>query len=133
MQLQLSEGEIHYLWWFIQASSMYPGTRWRARRCWGFCERHSWGFISIEASFRNGWMHGPAILYQDLMGRAYAAFELERPFAHWRLARRLENKELCLMCEGGLGPTSKGMASREVVERGLDLRELRAFAGGSME
>jgi hypothetical protein len=31
----LSEGEIHYLWWFIQGSIMEPGIRRRLRQAWG--------------------------------------------------------------------------------------------------
>jgi hypothetical protein len=42
---QLSEGEIHFHYWFIQGSIMIPETRCRLRRAWGLCERHAWGSI----------------------------------------------------------------------------------------
>ena len=50
-RIQLSDGEIHYLYWFIQGSIMVPNIRRRLRRAWGFCERHAWGYILVEAAF----------------------------------------------------------------------------------
>lgn len=44
-KVQLSGGEIHYLWWFIQGSIMNPDTRYKLRDSWGLCERHAWGAI----------------------------------------------------------------------------------------
>lgn len=125
---QLSEGEIHFLWWFIQGGFMEPETRRKLRRAWGFCERHAWGFICVEATFRHGWMHGPAILYADLMQRALAAFNLRGPFQSLQLVKNLRKKGPCLMCELGFGTGSKGRASPELITRGRDTSELRAFA-----
>jgi hypothetical protein len=56
--LPLSNGEINFLWWFIQGSIMSPSTRDRLWKTWGMCERHTWGFISVEAAFRQGYMMG---------------------------------------------------------------------------
>jgi hypothetical protein len=124
----LSPGEIHFLWWFIQGSIMNPSTRDRLRKAWGLCERHAWGWMVVEAAFRGGYMHGPAVLYEDLMGLAVAVFEMQGPIQHGRLRRRLRRKGLCLMCEEGYGSESKGFVKEEVAQRGRDLRELQILA-----
>jgi len=59
---QLSDGEIHYLWWYMQGSIMDPGVRQRLRRAWGMCGRHAWGALAVETAFRPGFLHGPALL-----------------------------------------------------------------------
>lgn len=128
IKFQLSGGEIHYLWWFIQGSIMFPHTRFQLRKAWGFCERHAWGAILVEASFRHGYMHGPAILYEDLLGPAVQAANLQGPLKNLRLLKNLRNKGPCIMCEMNLGPETRGAASADIVERGRDLKELRVFA-----
>ena len=42
-EFKLSVGEIHYLYWYIQGSIMFPEIRRDLRKAWGFCERHAWG------------------------------------------------------------------------------------------
>ena len=125
---RLSPGEIHFLWWFIQGSIMNPSTRQRMRKAWGFCERHAWGWMIVEASFRSGYMHGPALLYEDLMRAALNAFQLNGPAQHGRLRRRLRDKGPCLMCEEGYGPHSKGIVKEKIVRQGRDLGELLRLA-----
>jgi hypothetical protein len=49
----LPDGEIHYLWWFIQGSIMEPEMRGRLRR--------TWGALAVEAAYRHGYLHGPAV------------------------------------------------------------------------
>jgi hypothetical protein len=126
--LRPSHGEVHFLWFFIQGSIMVPDTRARLRRAWGMCQRHSFTFLAVDAAFRHGYLHGPALLYEDLMGRALAAFNLHGPLQEIRVAYRLRNTGPCLMCELGYSSTSHGMASREMFEQGRDLTEIRAFA-----
>ncbi|MBI5571246.1 MAG: hypothetical protein HY914_14985 [Desulfomonile tiedjei] len=125
---ELSPGEIHFLWWFIQGSIMNPSTRERLRKGWGLCERHAWGWMIVEAAFRSGYMHGPAVLYEDVMGLALAAFEMHGPMQGGRLRRRLRQKRPCLMCEEGYGPHSKGFVKQKIVEQGRDLTEFRSLA-----
>jgi hypothetical protein len=125
---QLSEGEIHFLWWFIQGSIMTPGTRWRLRKAWGFCDRHAWGFIQMDAAFRHGWMHGPAILYLDIMERAWTAINFRSPLQRLQLIKRLGNKGPCPMCEMEYGPESTGKARADIIQKGRDLSELQKFA-----
>jgi len=45
---RLSDGEVHYLWWYIQGSIMEPHVRWRLRHAWGMCGRHAWGALLAE-------------------------------------------------------------------------------------
>lgn len=127
-KVQLSGGEIHYLWWFIQGSIMVPDVRYRLRKAWGFCERHAWGAILVEASLRHGYMHGPAILYEDLLEPAVQAIHLQGPLKNLRLLKGFRDKGRCLMCEMDLGPETRGAANPDLVERGRDPGELRVFA-----
>ncbi len=128
----LSPGEVHVLWWFIQGSIMELETRLRLRRAWGMCERHSVAALSTEAAFRHCYLHGPAILYADLMDRAVRAFEMAGPLAGPRLARRLRVRGPCLMCELQLGPNSAGgFISDERVAEGRDLSRFRSFMAES--
>lgn len=126
--LELSPGEIDFLWWFIQGSIMEPSTRYRLRKAWGMCERHAWGWMAVEASFREGFLHGLSILYEDVMGLALAAFDLRGPLQRPRLKKRLRSKGPCNMCEQGYGATSKGFVKPKRLEQGRDLSQLQAFA-----
>jgi hypothetical protein len=126
--LRFSDYEIHFYWHFIQGSIMNPPTRWHLRHAWGMCDRHSFGFVAIEAAYRGIFLHGQAILYEDLMERALAAFKLTKLFYERTVASRLEEKEPCLMCKGGFGLHSKGTWTPEMIERGRNLKPVRAFA-----
>jgi len=124
----LSDGEIHHLWWFIQGSIMEPDIRWRLRRAWGTCERHAWGGLAVETAFRQGYLHGPAVLYDDLMERAVRAFDLRGTWQARRLSRRLRPRGPCMMCELGLGPASRGAARAELLQQGRDPGEFHSLA-----
>jgi len=125
---RLSPGEIHFLWWFIQGSIMNPDTRERMRKAWGFCERHAWGWMAVEAAFRSGYMHGPAVLYEDLIERAMTFFDVYGPMQSTRVRRRLRERGPCLMCEEGYDSNSSGCVRQELVEQGRDLKQARLFA-----
>lgn len=125
---RLSDGEIHYLYWYMQGSIMDPDIRRRLRRAWGFCGRHAWGALAVETAFRPDFLHGPALLYRDLMGRAREAFRVTGPWQAARLARRLRPTGPCLMCEMGLYRASRGAAPEALLAQGRDLTPLRAFA-----
>lgn len=86
------------------------------------CERHAWGFISVEAAFRQGYMHGPAIVYDDLMRKAARVFDGRS------IVKGLHEKGPCHMCEMGYGPHSKGAARPEFLKTGRDLTGIRALA-----
>lgn len=127
-ELQLSDGEIHYLYWFIQGSIMVPDIRHELRRAWGFCERHAWSYILVEAAFYRGYMHGAALLYEDLLTPAVSNLRVRGPLRNRRLARSLGSRGPCPICEARLGPQSKGLARPDVIERGRDFAELGALA-----
>lgn len=130
-QFELSPGEIHFLWWFIQGSIMNPSTRERLRKAWGMCERHAWGWMVVEAAFRSGYMHGPAVLYEDVMGLALESFKILGPMQNERLRRRLRHKGPCLMCEEGYGAHTKGFVRPQIVVQGRDLSEFRSLVGST--
>jgi hypothetical protein len=124
----LSEGEIYYLWWFIQGSIMVPDIRWRLRRAWGLCGRHAWGALATEAAFRHGYLFGPAVLYLDIMERALRGFQVRGALQARRLARRLRATGPCLMCEMGFNAASRGSARPELIEEGRDPSYLLSIA-----
>lgn len=123
-----SPGEIHYIWWYIQGSIMNPEVRRTLRRAWGMCERHAWLALSIEASLRHSFLMGPAIVYAELMEKAAQIMMEQGPLSGLRRMTILRARGMCLMCEMGLGPHSRGFASPEVVDRAKDVRELKKFA-----
>jgi hypothetical protein len=125
----LPEGEIHYLWWFIQGSIMEPEMRGRLRRAWGFCGRHAWGALAVEAAYRSGYyFHGPAVLYQDLMERGARALGRTAAAPARRLARRLRATGPCPVCEMGFARLGRGAAPEARIAQGRDARPLQTFA-----
>lgn len=129
----LSDGELHYVWWYIQGSVMEPGVRWRLRRAWGMCQRHAWGALAAEAAFRHNYLHGPALLYQDLLDRGVRAFDLKGPWPEQRIARRLRTRAPCLMCDMGLGHSSRSGRDPARFAHGRDLAMVREFAEATRE
>jgi hypothetical protein len=123
----LSDGEVHYLWHFIQGAIMVPETRIRLRRAWGMCPRHSFAALAVEAAFRHTYLHGPAVLYEDLMDRAVRAFGVRRPGSGRVVAHRLREQGPCMMCEMGFGPQSTGLASENILRTGRQFGQIRAF------
>lgn len=107
---------------------MNPSTRVRLRQAWGFCQRHSWGWMVVEAAFRNSYMHGPAILFEDLMVSAARHHEIRGPVQFGRLARRLKAKGPCLMCQEGYGPVSNEFVKPNIIQQGRDLTQFRLMA-----
>jgi hypothetical protein len=122
---------VHFVWWFIQGGIMEPETRARLRRAWGFCERHAWGALLAEAAFRQGFLHGPAILYEDLMARAAGRFPTGGLWPARRLVHRLRSTGPCLMCDAGFRKGSPGTARPELVRAGQDPAALRAIAAAT--
>lgn len=124
----LSDGEVHFLYWFIQGSIMSPETRGRLRRAWGMCPRHSIGYLLVDAAFRRGWMHGPALLYADLMEHALVAVRSCGPLGPLLCWNRLRSRGPCLMCELHYGPHSMGHLNWEELQRGRNPDQLQTFA-----
>jgi hypothetical protein len=122
----LSRGEVGFLWWFIQGSIMNGEVREGLRRSWGLCDRHTCAWLGIEAAFRHGFLHGPTILYGDLLERALAAFDVSGPLRERRLARRLRAGP-CHLCALEVGPDADGFVSQARLRTGRDVGPLRRF------
>jgi len=123
----LSSGEVNFLWWFIQGSIMDVDVRWSLRHGWGFCDRHTWAWLCVEAAFRHDYLNGPAVLYEDLMARARGAFDITGLLVERRLAHRLRARGPCHLCAQGLGPDSQGFIAGNRLQLGRDTSHLRAF------
>lgn len=128
----LSAGEVNSLWWFMQGSIMDPDVRWRLRDGWGLCARHTAAWLQVEAAFHHRYLHGPALLYSDLMERARAAFNVPAALPAGRVATRLIGRRLtprrpCHLCDQGLGPDSAGFLPDDRLQAGRDPSSLRAF------
>jgi hypothetical protein len=124
----LSDGEIHFLYWFIQGSIMIPETRRALRRGWGFCERHAWAALAVELCYRLKFLHGSALLYLDLTERALAVLSGRGPLPAQRLVHRLKSQGHCRMCELNTNRAGRGGASPLVIERGRQTEPLCRFA-----
>lgn len=127
----LSRGEVNFLWWFIQGSIMDADVRAKLRHGWGLCDRHTAAWLLVEAAFRGRYLHGPAVIYTELMEQAVAAFDLTGPWQARRLARRLDALTGCHLCALGLGAASAGFIVGDRLEIGRDPTALRAFMTAS--
>jgi hypothetical protein len=126
--LAITDGEVNFLWWFIQGSIMNPETWEKLMRGGGFCERHAWVHLSVEMAFRDLYLLGPAILYRALIDRSLRAFQQSRPASPTRLGRRLRPTGPCFLCDMRVDPAASGVSSQQRLERGRDTGALRAFA-----
>ncbi|MEK6383298.1 MAG: hypothetical protein V4797_01755 [Paraburkholderia tropica] len=129
--LALSDGEVDFLWWFIQGSIMDADVRARLYAHWGMCARHALGFLCVEAAFRPHLIHGSTILYNELMRRALHLLNGHGLYGlvPAGVARhRLRPSAPCHMCSLGYGPESPGNAPPERLAQGRDLANARAFA-----
>jgi len=106
---------------------MIVETRMRLRKAWGMCPRHGLGALCAEAAWRHNYLHGPAILYAELMGRAARAFGARGPALRRQLRYRLRERGPCLMCELGFGPESQGFIAPDALAIGRDTSYLREF------
>ena len=129
--LALSDGEVDFLWWFIQGSIMDADVRAHLYAHWGMCARHALSFFCVEAAFRPHLIHGSTILYYELMRRAV---HLVAGHGVYGLApagvtrHRLRHSGPCHMCTLGYGPETPGNAPPERLAQGRNLTNARAFA-----
>jgi hypothetical protein len=126
-QLAITDGEIHFLWWFIQGSIMTPEIRNALLRGYGFCERHAWVHLSVEMSFRKRHFLGPVILYRALIERSAQAIQARRR-SRLALFRRLQASGPCFPCELNINGAAAGAAPPARLARGRDTAGLRTFA-----
>lgn len=128
--LRLSDGEIDFLWWFIQGSIMDADVRARLDAHWGMCPRHALGFFTVEAAFRPHLIHGSAILYNELMARAVRVLAggLYGFAPATIMRRRLQPGGPCHMCSLGYHADTPGNSPPERLAQGRDLANARSFA-----
>ena len=124
----LPDGAVHFFYWFIQGTIMYPDTRDALRGSWGFCARHAWACLSVEIAFRDRFLLGPAILYEELLERAVRCLAARGPFRRRRLLRTLLAKRPCIACELDIENAGRGAFSQSRLDHGRDTEPLRAFA-----
>ncbi len=124
----VTDGEINFLWSFIQGSIMIPET-WNALlRSYGFCERHAWIHISVEMSFRDQYLLGPTILYGGLIDKSLRAVNAPRPGGLHSVIRQLRAAGPCFLCALNVKNASAGSCSQARLDRGRDSRRLQNFA-----
>ena len=130
----ISDGEVDFLWWFIQGSLMDADVRARLHAHWGLCRRHSLAFFTVESSFRPHLIHGCTILYAELMQRAlrFLSDEGLHCLVPERLALHfLRTSGPCHVCALGYGPATVGNAPPERLAQGRDLTNAIGFAAAN--
>jgi hypothetical protein len=127
-RLAITDGEIHFLWWFIQGSIMTPETRKALLRAYGFCERHAWVHLSVEMSFRTRHFLGPVILYQALIEKSVRAVQARQRIRFPSTLRQLQAAGPCFLCALNINHAAAGAAPPSRLDRGRDSSALRAFA-----
>jgi hypothetical protein len=126
--LAITDGEINFLWSFIQGSIMIPETRKALLRGFGLCNRHAWVHLSFEMSFRRQYLLGPVILYRALIEKAVQAIHAPQ-LVGWRSPmRRLQSAGPCFLCALDVNKLGVGTSSRARLDRGRDSSALRTFA-----
>lgn len=123
----LSTGEVNFLWWFIQGSLMNAPVREDLRRGWGPCERHALAVLIIENALRPHYLHGPVILYHDLMKRAVAAYAYAWPLHELRTRHALTPTRECHFCALGIDASATGDVPYDRFLRATDESSLRNF------
>jgi hypothetical protein len=119
-----TDGEINFLWSFIQGSLMIPETWNWLQRSYGLCERHAWVHFGVEMSFRDEYLLGPTILYAELIEKARHAIETSRT----KSEVELRAGKPCFFCSLAVRDASNGASPPERLERGRDMSNLREFA-----
>ena len=127
-ELAITEGEINFLWSFMQGSIMIPETRNALLRGYGFCERHAWVHISVEMSFRDRYLLAPAILYKALIDKSLRALRAPRRASFRSVMRQLRAEGPCFLCALRVKDASAGAARRERLDQGRDSSHLRSLA-----
>jgi hypothetical protein len=126
--LAITNGEIHFLWWFIQGSIMTPETRNALLRGYGFCERHAWVHLSVEMAFRRQHFLGPVILYRALIERSVQALRARRRGRLASSLRQLKTTGPCFLCALNIDHAGSGAAPAWRLDRGRDSSGLCTFA-----
>ncbi len=125
----ITDGEINFLWSFIQGSIAIAETWNGLMRSYGFCARHAWIHMSVELSFRDQYLLGPTILYAELIDKSVRAISASRTTGLQPMIRRLRAAGPCLLCALNVKDASAGACPQARLDRGRDTGPLRNFAG----
>jgi hypothetical protein len=128
--LAITEGEVNFLWSFIQGSLMNIDTWSRLLDGYGFCQRHAWVHLSVEMTFREQYLLGPTILYAALIEKALHAVSITPRVTRYFLEQKLRAGDACLLCALSITNSSPGASPRLRLCQGRDTRPLRTFASG---
>jgi hypothetical protein len=128
--LAITDGEINFLWSFIQGSIVIPENWDWLLRGYGFCERHAWTHVSVEMSFRDTYLLGPTILYSALIEKSLQIVRTAWRTNTYSVARKLRATDTCFLCALNIDDASAGASPRARLDRGRDSSRLRAFARG---
>jgi hypothetical protein len=120
----ITDGEINFLWSFIQGSIINPETWSSLLSGYGFCQRHAWIHLRFEMAFRGRYLLGPTILYAALVEKALSAVHSRHTFSR----RRLLTGPSCLFCILKIVNLSGGASPQRRLLQGRDTRPLREFA-----
>lgn len=96
-ELDLTLPEVKQIWWFLDGSVNTVDVRHHLWRSWGFCPRHTWTFVFAAIELRGGVPFQPAVLYEDLVGRAAAAARSGRRTQG--ILKSLQSGDSCLTCD----------------------------------
>jgi hypothetical protein len=108
----LRPAEVRELWAFLHGDVMVPGIRRTLREALGLCPRHTWCYaiVEIELWLTGGGVRGGhqpfdvCVLYEDLLAAAIDRLERRRLPRRHRVARVLERRAPCRVCETLTGP-----------------------------
>lgn len=127
----LGTREIGHFWSVGAGSLDSLGNRARLWQSWGWCARHTLGFLAVEASVERGWMFQAAVLADELMGHAVRGLAPHWLFERARVEVALEGSA-CVACEAGLMQDQEAdVGDADLVQAGGRLEPLRAFANAT--
>lgn len=126
--LAISDGEVNFLWSFIQGGILIPETWDALVRGFGFCERHAWLHMSVEMSFRKEHLLGPVILYRELIDKSARTVDPIPSISLSSFIRRLRGVGPCFLCSLNIDQAASGASSRARLDRGRNTGNLRAHA-----
>ncbi len=124
----LGSREIAHFWSVGAGQLDSLGVRAELWQSWGWCGRHTLGFLAVEAAAERGWLFQAAVLFDELMQHAVRALASHWLFERARIEVALEGSA-CPACEAGLTREQEARQNdADLVEAGGSLEPLRAFA-----
>jgi hypothetical protein len=128
--LAITDGEINFLWSFIQGSIMIPETWNRLLHGCGFCERHAWIHASVEMSFRYTYLLGPTILYSALIEKFLREVRTAPRANAESVVRKFRATDACFLCAMNIKDATAAVAPQARLDQGRDSFQLHVFARG---